>query len=168
MHFSQADINYPSDTIKCSLVTTSYTPAPSSDEFYSSVPGGAITAAGVALASKTNTGGTLGAANTTFTSVSGSQSAYLIVYKDTGVAGTSDLILIYDTATGLPVTPNGGNITVAWNSGNLATLFSGLEEADRKLIRRLRDWFKGVLGWGTDWDQRASGLWVPAPRIVEG
>ncbi len=34
------------------------------------------------------------------------------MYKDTGVAGTSALIAWYDTGiTGLPVTPNGGDIT---------------------------------------------------------
>jgi hypothetical protein len=38
-------------------------------------------------------------------------------YKDTGTESTSLLIFYIDTATGLPCTPNGGNITVAWDSG---------------------------------------------------
>jgi hypothetical protein len=167
-HFSQGDINYPSDTIKCALVTTSYTPAPTTDEFFNIVPGGAITAAGVALTSKTNAAGVLGAANVLFSSVSGSQSAYLVVYKDTGTSSTSQLILLYDTATGLPVTPNGGNINVAWSSGNLATLFKGLDEVEAKAVESLRKKLWKWLGLGSDWDTSAGGLWIPAPALSLG
>jgi hypothetical protein len=48
----------------------------------------------------------------TFTAVTGDVSEAVILYKDTGVAATSPLIAYIDTATGLPVTPNGGDITV--------------------------------------------------------
>jgi len=39
----------------------------------------------------------------------------LIIFKDTGVAGTSQLIAYIDLAT--PITPNGGNINITWDSG---------------------------------------------------
>ena len=35
----------------------------------------------------------------------------------TGTEATKDLIAFIDTATGLPCTPNGGNINVVWDSG---------------------------------------------------
>jgi len=76
----------------------------------------------VALASKTGSAGTLSAANTVWTSVSGGQAAYIVLYKDTGSAATSPLIGLIDTATGLPVTPNGGDITAAWSGGQVFTL----------------------------------------------
>ena len=41
----------------------------------------------------------------------------LVIYQDSGVSATSRLIAYIDTATGLPVTPNGGNITVTWDNG---------------------------------------------------
>jgi len=39
------------------------------------------------------------------------------IYKDSGVESTSRLIANIDTATGLPVTPNGGDITVVFDAG---------------------------------------------------
>ena len=41
----------------------------------------------------------------------------LVIYRDTGVEGTSALIAYIDAATGLPITPNGGDIIVAWDNG---------------------------------------------------
>ncbi len=43
----------------------------------------------------------------------------LVIYQHTGVDATSELIAYIDTGvTGLPVTPNGGDITVTWDSGS--------------------------------------------------
>ena len=41
----------------------------------------------------------------------------IIIYKDTGTEATSPLIAMIDTATGLPITPNGGDIIVTWDNG---------------------------------------------------
>jgi hypothetical protein len=41
----------------------------------------------------------------------------LVIYQDTGVEGTSRLIGYYDVATGLPITPNGGDVTVTLDNG---------------------------------------------------
>ena len=57
------------------------------------------------------------AADITHTAVSGASVESIEVYKDSGVESTSRLIANIDTATGLPVTPNGGDITVAWDNG---------------------------------------------------
>lgn len=59
----------------------------------------------------------------TFTSVTGDSAEQLSVYKDSGAAATSPLAITWDSAsTGLPVTPNGGNIVATWGSNILVTL----------------------------------------------
>ena len=40
----------------------------------------------------------------------------VVELKDTGTTSTSNLIAFWDTATGLPVTPNGGDITVTFSA----------------------------------------------------
>jgi len=47
--------------------------------------------------------------------VSGDQFESVVLWKDSGVAATSPLLFNYDTGTGLPFTPSGGDITVAPN-----------------------------------------------------
>ena len=37
--------------------------------------------------------------------------------KDTGSAATSNVIACFQSATGLPVTPNGTDIPVTWDNG---------------------------------------------------
>jgi hypothetical protein len=59
----------------------------------------------------------------TFTAVTGDAADYLTVWKNTGTPATSTLIITWDSATtGLPVTPNGGDITATWGSNTLVTL----------------------------------------------
>jgi hypothetical protein len=70
------------------------------------------------LASKTVTNGVADAADVTLTSVTGDQSESIDIYKDSGTESTSRLICNIDTATGLPVTPNGGNIDIVFDSGS--------------------------------------------------
>lgn len=133
--FLAAGIDALTDTIALSLFTTAYTPNLTTDQFYST-PVGAVspTAGPVTLTSVTGALGTLSAANVTFTSVSGSASAFLVLFKNTGTNSTSPLIGLIDTATGLPVTPNGGNITVAWASGQVFTLFEAIKIPAPKII----------------------------------
>lgn len=153
--FLEGSIAGLSDTIKVSLLSTTYSPNFSTDQYYNIVPSGAIIAAGVALASRTGSAGTLSANNVVFTSVSGSAASYLCIYKDTGTASTSPLIGLIDTATGLPVTPNGGDITVAWSSGQVFTLRKMLSEEARKK----------PLAWLIDWLRSPGGLWMPEPSL---
>lgn len=49
--------------------------------------------------------------NVTFSTVSGASVESLDYYKDSGTSSTSPLLANIDSATGLPVTPNGGDIT---------------------------------------------------------
>jgi hypothetical protein len=71
-----------------------------------------------AFASKTVTAGVADAADVTLTSVTGDISESIDIYQHTGTESTSRLICNIDTATGLPVTPNGGNIVLQWDSGS--------------------------------------------------
>jgi hypothetical protein len=70
------------------------------------------------LTSPTVTAGVFDAADVTFTAVTaGSTCEGVVIYKDTGVAGTSPLIAYIDTITGFPLATNGGDITVQWDAG---------------------------------------------------
>lgn len=65
--------------------------------------------------------GVFDAADTTFPTLSGDASESLILFEDSGSEATSDLIARWDTATGLPLTPNGADVTVQWNASGIIT-----------------------------------------------
>lgn len=69
------------------------------------------------LASKTITAGVADAADVTWTSVTGDPAESIDGREDSGAEATSSLLFNIDTATGLPVTPNGGNINAVWDGG---------------------------------------------------
>ena len=110
-------IDFDTDTIKVALVGTGYTPntATNGDQYYSVVGTHAIATA--TLASKTVVGGVFDAADVTFSSVTGATVGKLVLYKDTGTASNSPLICYFDSGTGIPITPNGGDITISWDNG---------------------------------------------------
>jgi hypothetical protein len=54
-----------------------------------------------------------------FTGVSGATVEALCLFKDTGTPATSNLICYWDTATGLPLTPNGGDVNVTFNASGI-------------------------------------------------
>ncbi|MEX5287318.1 hypothetical protein [Acinetobacter towneri] len=116
--FLEAQINWMTDTIKVILVDTgAYTPQTGIHQYLSDIPTSARIAGPVTLTSKATTGGAADAADCTFVSVSGNSIEAIIIYADTGVEATSPLIAYIDTATGLPITPNGGDIIVTWDNG---------------------------------------------------
>lgn len=108
--FLEAQINWLTDTIKALLVDAgSYTPNTQTHQFLADINFSSRIAGPVTLTSKTTTGGAADAADCTFTSVSGASIEMIVIYKDTGTEATSPLIAMIDTATGLPITPNGGD-----------------------------------------------------------
>lgn len=116
--FLEAQINWMTDTVKVILVSTSaYTAQVGVHQYLSDVASSARIAGPVTLTSKATTGGAADAADCTFVSVSGNSIGAIIIYVDTGVESTSPLIAYIDTATGLPITPNGGDIIVTWDNG---------------------------------------------------
>ena len=67
--------------------------------------------------------GVFDAADTTFSSVTGDAADYLTLWKNSGTPATSPLVVTFDSATtGLPVTPNGGDITVTWNASGILSI----------------------------------------------
>lgn len=116
--FLEAQVNWLTDTMKVLLVDSgAYTPNVSTHQFLADIPISSRIAGPVTLTSKTTTGGAADAADVTFTSVSGASIEMIVIYKDTGTEATSPLIAMIDTATGLPITPNGGDIIVTWDNG---------------------------------------------------
>ena len=116
--FLEAQINWMTDTVKVILVDTgAYTPQTSIHQYLADIPISARIAGPVTLTSKATTGGAADAADVTFTSVSGTSIEAIVIYIDTGTEATSPLIAYIDTATGLPITPNGGDIIVTWDNG---------------------------------------------------
>lgn len=116
--FLDGTISWSSDNIKIVLVDAAdYTVSLSTHEFLSDIPSGARVATSDNLTNKTSTSGIADSDNVTFTAVTGDPSEAIVIYKDTTNAATSDLIAYIDTATGLPVTPNGGDITITWDNG---------------------------------------------------
>jgi hypothetical protein len=117
--FLDGSIDWDTDDVRAILVDTgSYTVNLATHDFLDDVPGGARIAVSSALGSKTVTAGVADAADVTFSAVTGASVEAIVIYKHTGTDSTSRLICYIDTASsGLPVTPNGGDITVQWDSG---------------------------------------------------
>ncbi len=116
--FLEGAIDWLTDDIRAVLVDSAdYTADLAAHEFLSDVPVGARVATSGNFTGKTSTAGVADAADVTFTAVTGDPSEVLLIYKWTGSDATSPLIARIDTATGLPVTPNGGNINVVWDNG---------------------------------------------------
>lgn len=116
--FLTGAINFTSDTIKMALVSSSYTPNLSTHDFWNDVSANVV-GTPQTLTTKTATAGVADCDDVTFTAVAGGSTvAYLVLYKDTGSSATSNLIACYDTATGLPITTSGADITIRIDSGS--------------------------------------------------
>lgn len=103
-------VEFEADTIRITLLDNADDdPNRTTDQDYADIAAGARVANG-ALASKTGvmSGGvyTFDAADLVFSSVTGDQSESLLMDKNSGTESTSLLICEWDTATGLPLTPN--------------------------------------------------------------
>ncbi len=116
--FLDGDIDWSADNIKITFADAAdYTPSIDVDDFYDDVPGAARVATSGNLSGKTSTLGVADAADETLPTVTGDTFEYIVGWKDTTVESTSNLIFLIDTATGLPATPNGGDIIVQWDAG---------------------------------------------------
>ncbi len=64
--------------------------------------------------------GVFDAADTTFTALTGDQAENMLLFKNTGTDATAVLIAHWDTFTsGMPVTPNSGDVVVQWNASGI-------------------------------------------------
>ena len=114
--FINGHINMSANTVTIALVDTGVYTYSTSHQFRSDVSNSAVIAS-TALSNKTVTNGVFDADDATFTSVTGANCEALLIFQDTGVQTTSRLIAYIDSATGLPILPNGGDITVVFSSG---------------------------------------------------
>ncbi len=116
--FLEGTIDYDAHDIK--LVLTDHaadTPNVATDDFMDDISAGTV-ATSANFGTKTTTAGVADAADVTLNTVSGASCESINIHRDTGgAASTNPLIAYIDTATGLPVTPNGGNITIQWDNG---------------------------------------------------
>jgi len=75
-------------------------------------------------ATKTYTNGTFDGADVTFTAVTGNNAEALVIYRKNAGANTTWALVAYlDTGiTGLPVLPNGGDISITWDAAGIFSL----------------------------------------------
>ena len=118
--FLNGDLSWRDNTVKAVLVDAAgYTVNLAIHEFLSDVTESCRISTSGAFASKTATAGIADALDVTFTSVpAGNACEAIIIFVDTGNQLTSSLIAYIDTATGLPITPVGGNIIITWSNGS--------------------------------------------------
>ena len=112
-----ADIDWVTDTIKVLLVKNTYPQNLATDEFLSDIEAYRLNT-DQTLSGKSITDGIFDAADATWTAVTaGDTSEGVVIYKDTGSAATSPLLIYIDSITGFPLATNGGDITAAWDNG---------------------------------------------------
>lgn len=114
--FLEADIDMSADTIRAVLVDTALYSYSAADIFLSAIPVGARVATSIPFTGKTTLLGVFNAASgASFPAFLGATVEAIVVYQDTGVAGTSRLIAYWDTGvTGLPLTPDGSPAVITW------------------------------------------------------
>lgn len=116
--FLKGLIDFSTDSIRAKLVSTAYTYSAS----HSTVADVAASTLSTspALTSKTTTAGVANAASVTFTAVPGGTDGKAIVLYQHVAGDNTDKIICYIDQTSdssLPVTPNGGDIIVNWDTG---------------------------------------------------
>ena len=124
-HATRVDLD--ADNIVLALVDNAGAggaPVAATDDFWDDQNGSLVGSLSGNLASKTIgvvATGVFDAADLApaFTAVTGATVESLVMLKNTGVAGTSDLICFWDTATGLPLTPNGGDVNITFNGSGI-------------------------------------------------
>jgi hypothetical protein len=116
-----ANISLSSGTVRAALVDTGTYTYSAAHEFLSSLSG--VVGTAQTIGTKTITNGLFDGDNVSYTAVTGNSAEAIVLYIDTGTAGTSRLVAFIDTGvTGLPVTPNGGDISITWNASGIFQL----------------------------------------------
>ena len=122
--FLRGSISWLTTAMRAQLISISNQPTAfvfnaSLNTVFGSVPTGSrVGFSAPSLANKTATMGIADADDTVFSAVSGPTVGAIIIMASTATANASDwqLVAYIDTATGMPVGPNGGDITAQWDS----------------------------------------------------
>lgn len=111
------------DGVFVALVDTGTYTYSAAHQYYSSLSGIVGTPVEIG-ATKSYTNGVFDGGDITFTAVSGNTVEALVIYRTNSGANTTwPLVAYIDTGvTNLPVTPNGGDITVQWNASGIFAL----------------------------------------------
>lgn len=118
---ASANVDLNDGTVKVALIDTGTYTYNSAHDFYNDLSG--VVGTPQTIANTTVTNGVFDGDNVTFGTVTGNTVEALVIYIDTGDAATSRLVAYIDTnVTGLPVTPNGGDITISWNASGIFAL----------------------------------------------
>ena len=118
-----ADISLTAGNVKVILVDLADYTYSDAHSFLTSVGAPARVATSANVAGYTVADGTFDCDDITWSSVTGDVSEAIIYYVDTGTEGTSRLVYFNDTnVTNLPVTPNGGDITINHNVSGIFTI----------------------------------------------
>lgn len=128
------NVNDATDGPFCRLVDTGTYTYNAAHDFADDVTGGVGTDQRISTPTVAN--GTFDGDNLTYTAVSGNSVEALVIYRHNSGANTTWKVVLYlDTSvTGLPVTPNGGDITVTWNASGIFTISDArLKEDIRKV-----------------------------------
>lgn len=128
---SSTKINFAADTIKCALVTASYTPDIDTQDFWDDVSaneasGTGYSAGGATLANPTVA--VVGASDlakfdaddVSWTISSALSARYGVLYKSTGTAGTSPLIGYIDFGSTYSLAS--GTITITWSASGVLNI----------------------------------------------
>jgi hypothetical protein len=116
-----ADVDLNDGTVKVALVDTDTYTYSAAHDFLDDLSG--VVGTAQTIGNTTVTGGVFDGDNVTFSAVTGDSVEALVIYIDTGNAATSRLVAYIDTGqTGLPVTPNGGDIQIQWNASGIFAL----------------------------------------------
>lgn len=116
-----SDIDINDGTVKVALIDTGAYTYSAAHDFYNDLAG--VIGTPQTIANTTVTNGLFDGDNVTFTAVAGNSVEALVIYIDTGNVATSRLVAYIDTGvTGLPVTPNGGDIAITWNASGIVQL----------------------------------------------
>ena len=116
------DNNTATDGPFVALIDTATYTYSAAHDFYSDLSG--IVGTDQRITTPTVVNGLFDGDNVTFTAVTGATIEALVIYrKNAGANTTWRLVAYIDTGvTGLPVTPNGGDITITWNASGIVQL----------------------------------------------
>ncbi len=113
------DVDFDTDTLKVALLSSAYSYSAAHD-FYNDISANVV-GTPETLAGVTKTNGSLDATDALFAALAGGEVGAFAIYKDSGVAGTSPLLIFIDDYAGLPFTPDGSDLPIVWPAAGIMT-----------------------------------------------
>ncbi len=113
----KAQVDLSTQPVKAVLVKNTYAAVIGTHEFLTDIQAH-IANTPQALTGVTVTGGVFDANDVLFSAVAADTHKAIVLYVDTGVAGTSPLMLYLDEIPGFPFVGNGADAEIRWNNGS--------------------------------------------------